>query len=726
MLTDTDKDLVRQCMNALRDGIAGFRTRRPQLEMVAAVANTLACCRQEPDEGGGGRGDHIAVIEAGTGTGKSFGALVPALVMARTLGKRLVVSSSTVALQHQYAEKDAPMLQALLPLDFAFAVAKGRRRYACTARLMAAGTAAGQQDLLPDASRDEHSGLQGQVHSASPAATEATLRRQRRIVVGLAESFEAGRWNGDRDELAVPVADDLWAGLTTDRQGCSGNRCPDFTRCPFQAARQRAKEADLVIANHDLVLSALDMEAGSVLPPASETFYVFDEAHSLSAKVVEHFAARHALRGAREWVQGATDAVRDAVLALRLDYGLLRDARDQARCIDEALGELYRLIHATRAFEVKRARRFRSGELPEWVLRHGGLLHSAASDLQKTLAVLREAVLQRAPIEGSLATQVLSALGFFAAKLDNLVETWRLVLAEDVEGEAPVARWIELHDSTSTPSDYLVCASPISGSDKLRRLLWNRASGVILMSATLTSCGTFDLFLQQSGLSAYAGVQFLSVESPFDYRSNARLVIPAMRTDPGDARRHTDEVVERMPGLVQTLGTLVLVASGKQMREVYALLPEDLRRCTLMQGTMPKMEMLSRHRAAIDSGERSVLFGLQSFSEGVDLPREYCTHVVCAKLPFSVPDSPLEEARREWIESQGRSPFIDITVPETAVRLKQQLGRLIRTDEDHGTATILDRRLVSRRWGRLLMRGLPDFELVVEPARGCAASGSRG
>ena len=106
MLTDTDKDLVRQCMNALRDGIAGFRTRRPQLEMVAAVANTLACCRQAPDEGGGGRGDHIAVIEAGTGTGKSFGALVPALVMARTLGRRLVVSSSTVALQHQYAEKD--------------------------------------------------------------------------------------------------------------------------------------------------------------------------------------------------------------------------------------------------------------------------------------------------------------------------------------------------------------------------------------------------------------------------------------------------------------------------------------------------------------------------------------------------------------------------------------------------------------------------------------------
>ena len=177
MLTDTDKDLVRQCMNALRDGIAGFRTRRPQLEMVAAVANTLACCRQEPDEGGGGRGEHIAVIEAGTGTGKSFGALVPALVMARTLGKRLVVSSSTVALQHQYAEKDAPMLQALLPLDFSFAVAKGRRRYAFTApapppQRRRCAASAGSSSAWPSPSRpDAGTAIETNWPSRSPTSS---------------------------------------------------------------------------------------------------------------------------------------------------------------------------------------------------------------------------------------------------------------------------------------------------------------------------------------------------------------------------------------------------------------------------------------------------------------------------------------------------------------------------------------------------------------------------
>ena len=161
------------------------------------------------------------------------------------------------------------------------------------------------------------------------------------------------------------------------------------------------------------------------------------------------------------------------------------------------------------------------------------------------------------------------------------------------------------------------------------------------------------------------------------------------------------------------------------MREVYAQLPEELRRVTLVQGSMPKGEMLARHRAAVDRADRSVLFGLSTFAEGVDLPGEYCTHVVIAKLPFSVPDSPLEEARREWVESRGGSPFIEITVPEAAVRLKQGLGRLLRTIHDRGRVTILDRRIVTKRWGGLLMRGMPDFEVVIERGRASRPTAAR-
>lgn len=706
MVAEDEKAQIRLCMDALREGIEGFRSRRPQLEMVATVATALAECRSDEDPAG--NGEHIAVVEAGTGTGKSFGALVPALVMARSRGRRLVVSSSTVALQHQYAEKDAPTLQRLIPFGFSFAVAKGRRRYACAAKLGAAASDAGQREI--DLGGDE-----------PPGSETSADRRRRVIVIGLAESFDSERWNGDRDQLAVPVSDEMWNDLTTDRQGCSGSRCAEFARCPFYAARQRVREADLVIANHDLVLAAMEMDAGSVLPSPSETIYVFDEAHSLAAKAVEHLSAKHGLRGAQEWLRDSTEAVRDAVLAMRLPERLLHDACSSVEQLATALESLRQRIHSLRAFDEKKARRFKSGPLPEWVRNSGEAALAGARALEKTFAALREALLERAPSEGTLATRVLSSLGFYVGKLENLLSTWELMLAPDVADEAPVARWIELHESASGGSDYLVCAAPISGSDRLRKLLWSRASAVVLMSATLTSCGTFDLFLQQSGLSVFRGLRFLRVESPFDYRSNAKLVIPAMRSDPSDSDAHTREVVDRMPDLVRTQGTLVLFASAKQMRAVYGQLDERLRRITLMQGAMPRMEMLARHRAAIDRGDRSVLFGLQSMAEGVDLPREYCTHLVWVKLPFSVPDSPLEEARREWIELQGRSSFIEITLPETAIRFKQGLGRLLRTTEDYGTATVLDRRLVTKRWGGLLMRGLPDFEVVIEQGRGTSA-----
>jgi ATP-dependent DNA helicase DinG len=698
MVHDDEKAQIREGMDALKRGIDGFRARRPQLEMVATVAATLGRCRGADDPAG--EGEHIAVIEAGTGTGKSFGALVPALVMARSRGRRLVVSSSTVALQHQYAEKDAPTLQRLLQSGFTFAVAKGRRRYACTAKLLGEASDAGQHEL--DIDEDD----------SSPPES-AAVRRRRTIIIQLAESFEAERWNGDRDELAVPVPDEVWSELTTDRQGCSGSRCAEFARCPFYAARQRVKDADLVIANHDLVLSALGVDVGGVLPPPAETVYVFDEAHSLAAKAIEHMSAKHALRGAQEWLHGAVDAVRDSVLALRLDETLLRDAQLTALAAVDELEQLRQRIHGMRAFEEKRARRFKDGRLPDWMREGGGRAREAGRGLEKTFAALREAMLERAGSEGGLVTRVLAALGFYVGKLENFLATWDLMLEEEAESQIPVARWVELHDDGGT-RDYLVCASPISGSERLRKLLWNRASAVVLMSATLTSCGTFDLFIRQTGLAVYRGLQFLQVESPFNYREHARLVIPAMRSEPTDAAAHTDEVIERMPQLVHSQGTLVLFASAKQMKAVHAGLPEPLRRITLVQGCMPKMEMLARHRAAIDRGDRSVLFGLQSMAEGVDLPRAYCTHVVWAKLPFSVPDSPLEEARREWIEGQGRSYFIEVTVPETAQRFKQGLGRLIRTTEDRGVVTVLDSRLLTKRWGSLLMRGIPDFEVVKE------------
>lgn len=697
MLYNDEKDLIQKSLHALRNGIPDFRSRRPQLEMIGALANMLSICYDSDVRERDGR--NIAIVEAGTGTGKTIGYLIPALILAKFRQKRLVISTTTTTLQNQLLQKDIPALQRFLPINFTYAVAKGRGRYACIAKLLDKAEEANQATLAFAETSSEKSKLSEEIFTI-------------KLLAKLGKQFNAGEWNGDRDDLQMPVSDNLWKEITTDRQGCAGNRCPHFAQCPFYAARQRIKQVDLVIANHDLVLCSLEMTAGTVLPDVTETMFVFDEAHSLPTKVVENFAAKHAVRGAIEWITNVSDTTRDISLSLFLNQQYYRDAQTECSVLVDYLEDLYRAIDETKAFEEKRVRRFKNGILPIWGRTIGENILASATRLQLILRKLREAMFDKTPSEAHLVQRLLAELGFYLGKLENLVDTWKLMLQEDSIGASPTARWIERYEGTLTKNDYLICASPISGGDNLRRLLWNRASAVVLTSATLTSCGSFHLFLEQTGLSRMREKKLFKLESPFDYPNKAKLVIPAMRTDPKDSIAHTGEVIERLPALLNTIGTLVLFASARQMREVYAQLLEPLRRIILMQGALPKMEIILRHRSAIDRGEKSVIFGLSSFSEGVDLPLEYCTHVVIAKLPFSVPDSPLEEARREWIESQGKSAFLEISLPEAGVRLAQGVGRLLRTDQDYGTVTILDKRLITKRWGKQLLAGLPPFTVI--------------
>lgn len=699
MLTDNEKSLIRESMGALKQSMPGFKSRRAQLEMIGAVATAFGNCYEPEEEIR--RGRSIAVIEAGTGVGKTAGYLIPAIVLSKSRGKHLVISSSTVALQQQISQKDAPLLQSLVSVNFTFAVAKGRGRYACSSKLMALADEAAQEEI-------DFTAKEG---TPPPKSLDAT--RDNPLIVDMADRLFEGSWNGDRDNLNVPIPDSVWSTVTTDRQGCGGKKCPQFANCPFYVARKEVREADVVIANHDLVLAALGMDAGTVLPDPGDTFYVFDEAHSLPKKVMEHFAGKHSIRGASEWVRDVGEVVRDIVLGLSIDVVFQRDAIYQSQTLNGYLEDLFRAINGTRAFEEKRCRRFINGALPEWGITIGAGIFSSAKDLQRTLQKLREVMLEKSFGEAHLVQHLLSNLGFYLGKLENLVDTWDLLLADDMANGSPTARWIEKYESTSDKNDYLICASPLSGGDKLRFLLWDRASAVILTSATLTSCGSFHLFMEQTGLSRMPEKTSLQVESPFNYAEKAKLVIPSMRTDPKNATAHTKEVIERLPGLITTHGTLALFASGKQMRDVYAEMPEHLRQNILMQGALPKMELIARHKKAIDKGDRSIIFGLSSFSEGVDLPYDYCTHVIISKLPFTVPDSPLEEARREWIEKQGRSAFMEISVPEAGIRLSQSVGRLLRTDDDFGTVTVLDKRLITKRWGALLLKGLPPFALVI-------------
>jgi len=247
----------------------------------------------------------------------------------------------------------------------------------------------------------------------------------------------------------------------------------------------------------------------------------------------------------------------------------------------------------------------------------------------------------------------------------------------------------------------------------LRRNLWNVAYGALVTSATLTALNSFDRYRMRAGLPK-ATVTAV-VPSPFHHADAGVLRVPDLRADPRDAAAHTAAIVRELPALVEgSRGTLVLFSSRKQMQDVFDGLERDWRRRVLIQGNLSKQETLNKHKARVDGGEPSVLFGLASFAEGVDLPGAYCEHVVIAKIPFAVPDDPVEAALAEWIEARGGNPFMEIAVPDASLRLVQACGRLLRTEQDKGTITLLDRRVVTQRYGKAILNALPPFRREIQ------------
>src|SRR5690606_3624898 len=283
-------------------------------------------------------------------------------------------------------------------------------------------------------------------------------------------------------------------------------------------------------------------------------------------------------------------------------------------------------------------------------------------------------------------------------------ELWTAFTTEDPEDSPPMARWL----TQAEFGDIEVNASPILAAETLRRNLWNVAYGALATSATLTALGTFDRFRMRAGLPRAAVT--VSVPSPFRYDEAGVLRVPDLKADPRDVAAHTAAIIRELPALVEgARGTLVLFSSRKQMQDVFDGLDREWRRRVLIQGNLSKQETLNRHKARIDEGEPGVLFGLASFAEGVDLTGAYCEHVVIAKIPFAVPDDPVEAALAEWIEARGGNPFMEIAVPDASLRLVQACGRLLRTESDRGTVTLLDRRVVTQRYGKAILNALPPF-----------------
>jgi ATP-dependent DNA helicase DinG len=299
-------------------------------------------------------------------------------------------------------------------------------------------------------------------------------------------------------------------------------------------------------------------------------------------------------------------------------------------------------------------------------------------------------------------------VGSWLTKSESLLALWERLKQQPASHNVPLASWLRLDDTGSGNLDIAINASPIQATDILREQLWGCCYGAVITSATLRSLGTFNSLKRETGIPETA--QFLSVAGAFNYAEAATLCVPKNCIEGNSIDQHTDYIADNLASMVENkAGTLVLFSSRRQMDEVYDRLDSDLQSISLVQGKYSNREMVRLHKERVDQGKTSVLIGLASFAEGVDLPGDYCKHVIIAKLPFMVPDDPLHEALSEWVEGKGGNSFFDIALPIASLRLIQACGRLLRTESDTGTVSILDKRLLTKRYGGQLMDALPPF-----------------
>jgi ATP-dependent DNA helicase DinG len=697
----------------------GFRSREGQRKMAAQIAQTLSQAQLgKVDEEDPDPRRAIAVVQAGTGVGKSLAYSIPAIRMALSRGTRVLISTATVALQEQLVNKDLPALAQKLEQPFKFALAKGRGRFVCKLKLERLASTGEVHDEVDDLFAEE----QAQAKAARP---QHELQARMQFYKSMADALATDAWNGDRDSLETPPEAEAWSPVAAESSSCTGKHCPAFSNCVYYERRKDLVAAQVIVANHDLLLSSL---GSKLLPELDNCLLILDEAHHLPSTALDQFAGEMDL-SRLTWIDKlASRALRVNQVA---EVEELADVPKHAGQLRQQMQELARLVMEQYGEALKAQKdsygparvRAPRGRLPEALLEPlSQVAHHADGFLDALRAVSKalQAEIKDKPEEARRLSTLYAQVGALAPRLEAIYNTTQLLLAQNADdGDSkavPHAKWFTLE----IDGDFIVVkahASPIQPGSTLRQHLWSQVRGAVLTSATLSSCGHFDFFLREAGLAGDAAVTTLEVPSPFDYARQGTLVARETAADPREAARFTEEMVEALLNDLSQIqaGALVLFTSREQMRQAVDALSTSMRNQVLVQTALPRQTLLARHREAVEMGEPSIIFGMQSFGEGLDLPGALCESLFITKLPFAPPDDPVGEARAEWLRSSGRNPFNELVVPATAIRLAQWVGRAIRTEEDKAHVYCYDRRLTTTSYGQLLIKGLPPFTLQRQP-----------
>lgn len=700
----------------LQQHIPGFRVREGQL----AFAKTVAKAIQTRE---------TVIAEAGTGTGKTFAYLMPAILS----GARTIVSTAGKSLQDQIMTKDVPLLRKVLQMPIDACLLKGRSNYICHYYLEVAQS----EDRLPE--RDSYMKLR---RIAEYAATSET---------------------GDRAGVAgVPEDDRLWPMVTSTRENCLGKeRCPRYEDCFVKKARDKALESQVVIVNHHLYLSsmAIKRDAPSIdamLPAADLT--VVDEAHQLSSIATAFFGESFATRdiddmafkakalGARESLKGSEgwnvlyDNVRRAIGELRLraeQIGLKEGDRYNIKDIADfgllspALARLIEACQALRqAFKVNADRDDELDTLAEsfapvfiqlmcWqeILKKyrdtvsDDPAAQAERDREITafLAARREQPVQSLFDEEALLEDALETVAAPAGEPAPAAPAPETEPAEQPAGTAPVTDsrrvlWIEV-----TQRGLRFNNTPLTFASEFQTMRSNEGGAWVFTSATLSSAGKFDHFCHELGIEQALANTW---ESPFNYWEQGCFYLPRLAAPANNTAVHTHNVVEEVWPLINAAGgrTFLLCTSLAAVEEAGRLLQAKLEANgnpypLFVQGERSKLSLIEAFRKA----GNGILVGSMGFWEGVDVKGDALSLVVIDKIPFAPPNDPVISARQEDIRERGGQPFNEYVLPEAVISLKQGSGRLIRSEHDRGMLVICDSRIASRNYGRVIQQSLPDF-----------------
>jgi ATP-dependent DNA helicase DinG len=648
-----------------------YEYRPGQIEMAEAVNDTI--------ENGG-----VALVEAGTGTGKTLAYLIPALAADR----RVIVTTATKALQEQLHKKDVPFLHQIIPREFKAVCMKGRNNYVCLHRLKKA-------EQVP-------------------------------ILEGLDEvdyfdkvrKWAAETETGDRAELTdLPEDLSFWPKIDARADICLGKKCEEYDSCFITRLRQQALDADVVIVNHHLFFADLAMRGGdygSVLPDYGTA--IFDEAHEIEDVAATYFGASVSTYRVQELVQDAgklvlTEPDRSsevtkalARIAARAESLFLATTRMVS---DPSLGPAH--LEALPAVPV---------DMPgtgaprrtQWGLGDGRYVMNPGLFLRKqkggslSPTVAGEGYIALSNSIDRLIAE-LNGVKDPAPEVENIVrraESLKFDLEFIVVGDDPTfVYWIEKRGR-----GVFLYATPIDISGILAERLFSNVHSAVLTSATLTAGGSFEFIKSRLGIGDSREVV---IESHFDFRKQAVLYLPARMPDPRSPaflKASADEIVRILDASQGR--AFVLFTSVAAMRETYEMVRDRIPYPAMIQGQGSKPGLLDWFRAT----QGAVLFATSSFWQGVDVQGEALSCVIISKLPFAVPTDPVVAARQKYIEREGGNSFYEYSVPEAIISLKQGLGRLIRSASDRGVLSILDPRLKTKGYGRLFIQSLPPCRLT--------------